>query len=315
MAEDSEFKYDVAFSFVQEDEQLANEIEHLLADRLTTFIYSSRQKELAGRDGEQRFAEVFSKEARIVVILYRPQWGSTPFTRIEETAIRNRAFSDGYDFVVLIPTDSPPTKPDWFPRFHLYVGMKRWGVQGAATVIEERVSALGGTVREETVSDRAARLARAKAFAAQRGQFLNSSEGVNAAKEEGNYLVSALETLSKDLSSKYGIDIATRFKSENSIDISGGKYCLSVDWAWPYSNTLDGSRLSIRVWDGPTPRPGRVFFKEPSVLDELTFAFDRDSAGNNVWNGGTPRVTHSSQKLAETVVKAFLDRLDGDITK
>ena len=73
---------------------------------MKAFIYSEQQKVLAGRDGEQLFNAVFGEKARVVVILFRKEWGQTPFTRIEETAIKNRAFDYGYDFTGAHP---PPT--------------------------------------------------------------------------------------------------------------------------------------------------------------------------------------------------------------
>src|ERR1039458_4546278 len=93
------YEYDVAFSFLAQDELLATNLNDLLQDRLNTFLYSKRQGELAGTDGEQTFNSVFGEKARVVVVLYRAGWGETPWTRIEETAIRNRAFEHGYDFV------------------------------------------------------------------------------------------------------------------------------------------------------------------------------------------------------------------------
>ena len=103
------YKYDVAFSFLARDEGLATELNDLLQDRVRTFLYSRKQGEIAGKDGEQSFNAVFGKEARLVVVLYRRGWGETPWTRIEETAIRNRAFEYGYDFVKFIPLDEPPS--------------------------------------------------------------------------------------------------------------------------------------------------------------------------------------------------------------
>ena len=99
----TEYKYDVAISFVKEDEALAEQLNNKLKETLTTFLYSERQKEIAGRDGEKAFNEVFFQQSRIVVVLYRDSWGKTPWTRMEETAIRNRAFDDGYDFTTFIP--------------------------------------------------------------------------------------------------------------------------------------------------------------------------------------------------------------------
>ena len=97
--ESSSYKYDVAFSFMAEDEALAAQLTDLLQDRLKVFLYSRRQGEIAGTDGEKTFNAVFGEQARLVVVLYRSRWGQTPWTRIEETAIRNRAFEHGYDFV------------------------------------------------------------------------------------------------------------------------------------------------------------------------------------------------------------------------
>ena len=56
---ETDIKFDVAFSFVARDEQLATEINDLLQDRLSTFLYSKQQEGLAGTDGEQTFSEVF----------------------------------------------------------------------------------------------------------------------------------------------------------------------------------------------------------------------------------------------------------------
>src|SRR3990172_9377256 len=156
--DEKEYKYDVAFSFLEEDEALAKELNDLLQDRVRTFLYSKKQDEIAGTDGEKIFNEVFGVQSRLVVVLYRKGWGQTPWTRIEETAIRNRAYEDGYDFVKFVPLDDPPTVPKWLPRTQLWVGFKRWGVVGTASVIEARIEELGGEPHEETVQERAARL-------------------------------------------------------------------------------------------------------------------------------------------------------------
>ena len=105
------YKYDVAFSFLAQDEKIAQQVNDLIKGRLNTFVYSERQKELAGTDGERTFTKVFAEEARVVVILYREEWGKTKWTRIEETAIRNRAFDEGYDFTLFVPLDSQPKLP------------------------------------------------------------------------------------------------------------------------------------------------------------------------------------------------------------
>jgi len=129
------YNYDVAFSFLAQDELLATELNDLLHGRLKTFLYSKRQEEIAATNGEQTFNKVFGEEARVVVVLYRAGWGESPWTRIEQTAIRNRAFDYGYEFVIFIPLDDPPSVPKWLPRTRLWVGFNRWGASGAASVL------------------------------------------------------------------------------------------------------------------------------------------------------------------------------------
>jgi hypothetical protein len=177
------FEYDIAFSFHSQDEGLASKLNDLLQDRFKTFLYSERQKELAGRDGEETFSTVFATKARFVVIFYRKEWGETPFTRIEQTAIRNRAYSEGYNFTLFIPTEDPATVPDWLPRIRLYYGLGRFGISGAAAVVEARVQETGGQPQIESVADRAARLNRAMQFRQQQSHFSKSEVGVQAARE------------------------------------------------------------------------------------------------------------------------------------
>lgn len=115
-----EFKYEVAFSFLQDDEQLALEIAGRIRERVSIalFIYSERQNELAGTDGVEKFSRVFGEESRVVVILFREGWGQTKWTRVEETAIRTGGFNEGHEFALLVKLDSanppiwlPPTRP------------------------------------------------------------------------------------------------------------------------------------------------------------------------------------------------------------
>ena len=116
-----EFEYDVAFSFNAIDENLATRLNDLISDRTKTFLYSERQREIAGTDGHITFSDVYAKKARVVVILYRPEWGETNWTRVEQEAVRNRAFSEGWDFTLFIPTIAVQSLPSWFPKTRVYI--------------------------------------------------------------------------------------------------------------------------------------------------------------------------------------------------
>jgi hypothetical protein len=153
------FEFDVAFSFLAQDEPLAERLHDLVSRSLTSFLYSKRQGELVGTDGEKTFNTVFGEQARLVVVLYRKGWGTTPFTRIEETAIRNRAYSEGYSFVLMIPLDQPPTTPAWLPKTSLWLDLGRFGETTAVAIIEERVRHAGGEPQPDTPERKLARLA------------------------------------------------------------------------------------------------------------------------------------------------------------
>ena len=45
------FKYDLAFSFFQQNEPLAIQLNDRIRDRMKTFLYSEHRKEVAGTDG------------------------------------------------------------------------------------------------------------------------------------------------------------------------------------------------------------------------------------------------------------------------
>ena len=246
MSEHPVYKYDVAFSFLAKDEALATELNDLLADRLRPFLYSKKQGEIAGTDGEETFNGVFGQESRMVVVLYRSNWGQTPWTRIEETAIRNRGYEEGYDFVKFIPLDEPGSVPKWLPRNRVWIGLKRWGIAGAASVIEDRVAELGGEPKEETVAERAARLQRTLEFRKKRELFLTSSDGAGAANAEFDALRTRLEELIGSLKSSRSIPLVLRYNTLQIV-VLGLLQGLNIQWRGYYTNTLANARLNIEL--------------------------------------------------------------------
>jgi hypothetical protein len=309
--ENSEYKYDVAFSFLAQDEGLASELNDLLQDRVRTFLYSKKQGEIAGTDGEKIFNAVFSEEARLVVVLYRTDWGQTPWTRIEETAIRNRAFENGYDFVKFIPLDDLPTVPKWLPRTQLWVGLKQWGTSGAASVIEAQVEALGGEPHEETVTERAARLERSLKFSEKRKRFLHSEEGVGAAKEEFEVIHRELERLITEVKKSANSFSFTVKRAESKVVVLGLGPALNVSWRYRYTNTLEDAQLSVSLWDGHHPFPGIMTFDEPQKLQEEHFTFDLLPNEQRCWmSSGSRGRSYTSKALASFILKYVMDKAD-----
>lgn len=299
-------KYDVAFSFCAEDELLAQELNDLIEDRYATFLYSKRQEVLAGTDGEQSFSRVFGTESRLVVVFYRSKWGSTPFTRIEETAIRNRAFQKGYDFTLFIPCEKVRL-PDWMPKTRLWYGWDRYGVKGAASVIEARIGELGGTPHEEEVLDQAARMNREADFQRRRKQFLESTEAVRQSDESFNKIASELERLRDELARMGGSASIVVRRRGLEIVVAGFNHGLSLYWQ-RYINSVRDCLLRVMLWNGHPPFPGILTMDEPKRLALRNFSFELSRSEHGVWLEQNEEREYSGETLANVLLKWLMDQ-------
>jgi hypothetical protein len=311
------YEFDVAISFGVNDEDFANRLHDLLRGRLHVFLYSKQQEMLAGTDGEQRFNEVFGSKSKLVVVLFRETWGKTPFTRFEETAIRNRAFNDGYDFTIFIPMDESKKQkvPAWLPKNRLYVGLERWGINGAAAAIEARFSELGGVVREETIEDIAARTARVLDFKKERDTHLASDAGVAAQKQAYEAIKTGLlEAVEKLKVALPGIGLLEKHHKSpgGSIVFLSNPAAMAVNWRVPYSNTLTDAKLEATLWEGHPPWPGIMSFEEPRKLATVGFKPDLMPDGQPGWMQTQSKNGPISNKVAtDEILKFFLAKVQG----
>lgn len=306
-----QYEYDVAFSFLAQDEPLAAELNDLLQGRLRTFLYSKKQEDLAGTDGEEKFNAVFGQKARLVVVLYRSGWGDSPWTRIEQTAIKNRAFDDGYDFVKFIPLDEPPTVPRWLPRTQLWIGLKRWGTAAAASVIEARVQELGGEPSEESVTDKAARVQRSLQFAEKRQQFLRSQNGVEASNAEFAVIVNEVQRLVAELHETAPTFQFLTKSQRRSLAILGRGPAAMLHWNYHYANSLDDAHLDLTLWRGHPPWPGFMQWEHPQEMDKKTFAFDLLPSEEYRWVAATKdRRSYSSKDLASYMLSYAIEHTE-----
>lgn len=155
--------YDVAISFIAQDEGLANELRDALQPPLNVFVYSKRQEELSGKDGIEAFRTVFRDQAQLVVVLFRPPWGETPWTRVEKTAIEELCLDEGWEHLMLVRLEDAPV-PKWVPKPHLYLDLRRFTLADLAGAIKARLVELGVEIRIPSAAERAAAMARQEAF-------------------------------------------------------------------------------------------------------------------------------------------------------
>jgi hypothetical protein len=303
MSDDLQLKYDVALSFLATDEAFAQQLDELLKDRLRTFLYSKRQEDLAGRDGEEVLNRVFGSEARVVVVLYRAGWGETPFTRIEATAIRNRAFNEGYDFTLFVPLDSPAVAPPWLPKNRIWYGLERWGLQGASPVIERLVEEAGGRARQETTEDKIDRTARALAAASTRRDLLSSERGVRLVELELEKFFAEIEriTTPRPGTIKFILD---REPLGRCIYANG--FSLTLVWSSRSRNSLENARLHVLEWDGRADFAGQNYCESQQRVRHK-FQADFSDSGAAVWRAEGGKRQFTSAQLADTCFGYLLD--------
>jgi hypothetical protein len=301
-----QFKYEVAFSFLAQDEPLALELAGLLTERLSVFVYSKQQENLAGTDGEISFNRVFAQEARLVVVLYRQGWGESPWTRIEQTAIRNRAFESGYEFVLFIKLDKSDT-PKWLPKTQLWLGLDRWGIEHAASTIETKVNQLGGTVRTENAVERARRLARERAAEEEKLVFLGSKRGVEAALAELGKLFDSFVSIAEQISAAMPRAPIRTYREENRLILNCAGMAMTIAWSQQWANTLQHSALYIMTWNGEVPP---VSMNPPDKRSEERFHFDRLATGTVGWRSNSPTASFFlTDDLSDYYLKLFLEEI------
>jgi hypothetical protein len=313
-----EYKYDVAFSFHSNDEKIAVALNEILTERVRTFIYTEKQKELVGNDGMDTFSAVFNKEAQYVVVFYRSEWGNTKWTRIEETAIKNRGYDEGFGFCIFLPTVKGVSLPDWLPKTNIYLDLDRFGIDKAAAIIEYKLQETGVVAKSETPVDRAKRLKERMDAESKKRKLFASSQGVQLAWNELQNLFKNLEKLSIviDKSAKINLRCSKSLNTYpyspiNWFDIRGPNAGLSVEWKVKYENTLDAAVLITSFMDKIMSRNGRDIFDydKPKTLEKINFNFDMDLAGEYGWRYGRDEDFLSSEKLAELVIKKLMDHI------
>jgi hypothetical protein len=306
------FKYDVVFSFLKGDQDLAVQIRSLLQDRVETFIPSRNEEPFLDSDIEQMLHLVYGSQARIVAVLYRSSWGRTGWTLMEERAIRNRAHEEGYDFLLVIPLDTPSPLPMWLPRKQIWLGYDRWGAVGMAAVIEARVQQAGGKDLQETPLERSRRIEGEIALEEERQRFLHSPEGARSAQSELSKLFDAIERISNKITEETR-NIAIRMdRDEKRLILSTHGFSLDLAWFLRSPKTLERSSLHVMLWRGLLSVHGAAFEKI-RPLDKTEFRFDRNLAGEFGWreSGGKEQFLSPSE-LAEQCVNLLLEQVRKD---
>jgi len=311
--------YDVAISFLYQDVDLAQAIYEELSKGLKVFFYPRNQEELAGSDGLESMRAPFRSQSLLNLVLYRPQWGNTPWTGVEAIAIKDSCLETTFKsifFVVIEPTFEIPA---WLPETHVRFNFADFTLEQAIGAIKARVQERGGHFKPMTPSRKVALLQIEEEYQRERGR-INSEEGITKIYENVRLLFSKIVTQIEDVNTKGHINIEHRIQlqfgaMEQSCLLGMNRLGMVISWFQRYPNMLEPySSLIVREFNENTIiLPGRIRLQEPDVLKEEKYVPDISRARECVWRPkkGNGELV-SSQDLAPRLVLQFLDLVEQD---
>ncbi len=249
--------------------------------------------------------DVFGKQSRSVVVLFRNKWGTTPWTKIEEKAIRNRAIEEGYNFLLFIPLDDPPKIPKYLLKAQIWTGLVQWGIKGAATAIEELTQSLVGKLREESQINIAAKIKRDPQFEIERSRFLESVNGFEIAILELKKLFFELKSLKNKIEKSYK-DFSIGFQQKDrNCTVNYGGFSIRFYLQQANSNSLMDSYLYFEL------QKQGISSNEPQILAIEEFHFEVNKPGEYGWIKDVDSDSFiSSKKLAVKCMKLLLMQAD-----
>jgi hypothetical protein len=303
---------DIAISFMFRDELLAREMTDRLSEAYVVFLFSKRQEELAGSSGIEEFRDVFFRRARLVVVLYRPEWGETPWTRIERMAIEERFLRDGPEFLLFVMMNSADPRPKWLPETRIRLNFDQFGLEQLLGAIKHRLELLGAQPRPDHPTAHARRVADAATFHKNRQKIYDSEEGVAAAATEAEAVIDRLNKL-----------VAEVHQSTPELEISGSgtpriyvitnrRVSLHTSWHNMVSNMLrDDAVLYVGEYVGhvPDPTSNQIIVFQPKETASVLYKPELDRALGWCWRQPGGKLWTSSE-LARRCIDAFLDLVD-----
>lgn len=315
ISDKASYLYEVAFSFLYQDEKLVYELNDLISSQVRTFVYSKQQERLAGTDGVESFNKTFHDEARIVVILHRQNWGQTPWTKVEEIAIKNRAFKGDWDFFIVIGLDKSKL-PSWIPLTNLYLDFQQFGLEKAAGAILYKVAHNGGEIQIESVENKAKRILANRQAKETRIQFMKSSESIVQANSEvellGDKLMKYKDILERDGTLKLGTKVGQQ--PFYFFQINFRNYAICVNHKTLFDNYyIDASgrmegliRIAIFTFSGH-----HGFDYKETIIKLIDYKFDRDLSGRNCWSEiNKPEKLYQTDELVELWIIRFIEGIE-----
>lgn len=299
------YDYDVAISFLAADEPLALQVREALAP-LRVFVYSKAQEEVAGTEGVETFREVFRHRARVPLVLFRPGWGQTKWTRVEETAIRDYCLEAGWDHLLFVRLTDDGEIPKWVPDSYIYLDFATFGLPDLVGAVKAKCAKLGVELRPPTAADRAKLIAAKEKFRQETRDLMRASP--KPFHEAATTLFSALELSLAEIEKGTGWQVARGGRHHSEFVARTDGISIQLHAQDLYANTCDGSSLLFRVFSGTLLTPAEegkfTTWDRPQVIRSRELKLTRRPEHGWCWEDAGKVL--STEAAATMIVEEFV---------
>jgi hypothetical protein len=250
------------------------------------------------------------------VVLYRSQWGNTPWTAVEDAAIKDSCLATSYKSLFFFAIEPTDTFPKWLPETHVRFNYADFSLDQAVGAIKARVQERGGHFTPLTPARKGELLQAEADYRRDRDHMLSS---IGSIFQEVEKLFAEICRQCEEVNAGSNFHIEHRVTMqprniEQVCQVGQDRVSISVAWYQPYANSLDTAALMVREFDGNIILPpGYVHLDHPKVLKERKYGLDVAHSREYEWH-----MKHAQQSpiftkdFAARVVIEFLDLLERD---
>ena len=304
-------RYDVAISFLAKDEPTAAAINDGLASGLKVFFFPRNQEDLAGTDCLESMRTPFLADSRVNVVLYRDQWGQTPWTRVEEAAIKDACLKRGWASLFFVALDKANTFPIWLPETYVRFNFNDFGIEQAIGAIKARVQETGGTLSRPNAAADAARIHREAQCIADRDRLFRDQRWImDTVSPAVKATFETMDQIARDVMSQTGIAFQSGANDGQCV-LRNHRVSLQVGWRQTYTNVIyEHAGFTATEYNAQIGLPNErvMYWREPPVLRQYKFKPALSLTRNICWvDERHPHELLSPHDLADKCVRLFLD--------
>lgn len=304
-------QFDAAISFLAKDEPFAAELYARLEQTLKVFFFPRQQEDLAGTDGLELMRAPFL-ETRVAIILFRQPWGETPWTRVEETAIKDRCLAKGWGSLLFVMLDKTSPLPVWLPNTHIRFSSQDYPLEELVGAIKMRVQENGGEISKPDALVTARRMrAEADLRADEQRLFRDQRFITETAKPQVNALLNEIVRKANEIAQSAGFAIDTHVRdSQCVIRYSGAS--VHVHWTQQFINVIDDAELRIRCLSARLFLHGERFFntREPHELERRVFRPKLDFKRSLRWSASETNQLMNDEDVVDATTHQLLKLID-----